>query len=192
MLKFLDRESGREPFQVLAREQKSRWHWQGLELTLKIDRVDRMADGGLAVIDYKTGKPGATAKQLLEARPEDLQLALYYCVVTESQPEPVQALFLAHLHVEETGYRGLAASSSFHPRHQPTSEDPKVAADWQTLGQSWQDKVRRTAEEFSAGHCAVNPANGPVTCKRCGMQALCRIQEARGSDADLNEEDVAP
>jgi ATP-dependent helicase/nuclease subunit B len=34
----------------------------GIELTGKVDRIDRLPDGGLAIIDYKTGKPPGKAQ----------------------------------------------------------------------------------------------------------------------------------
>jgi ATP-dependent helicase/nuclease subunit B len=42
---------------VLAVEQDGRIEIAGVTLTGKFDRIDRMPDGALAIIDYKTGKP---------------------------------------------------------------------------------------------------------------------------------------
>jgi ATP-dependent helicase/nuclease subunit B len=38
-------------------EQKGEWTWRGVKISGKADRIDRMADGTLAVVDYKTGRP---------------------------------------------------------------------------------------------------------------------------------------
>ena len=47
---------GREP---IAWEKSGRLDYRGLTLTGKADRIDRLADGTLAIVDYKTGKaPG--------------------------------------------------------------------------------------------------------------------------------------
>ena len=51
-------ETGRR---VLAVEQEGEMQIAGVTLTGKFDRIDRMADGGLAVIDYKTGQPPSPA-----------------------------------------------------------------------------------------------------------------------------------
>jgi len=40
----------------------------------KIDRIDRLPDGGIRIIDYKTGRP---AKSKTEPKPDDLQLGIY-------------------------------------------------------------------------------------------------------------------
>ncbi|MET3761504.1 double-strand break repair protein AddB [Sphingomonas sp. UYEF23] len=47
--------------QVLAVEQSGAVSLAGVMLTGKFDRIDRLADGTLAVIDYKTGKPPSPA-----------------------------------------------------------------------------------------------------------------------------------
>jgi ATP-dependent helicase/nuclease subunit B len=52
------RDEGR---QVLAVEQSGEIAFAGVMLTGKFDRIDRLVDGGLAVIDYKTGKPPSLA-----------------------------------------------------------------------------------------------------------------------------------
>ena len=53
-----NRDEGRA---VLAVEQSGEIAIAGVTLTGKFDRIDRLADGSLAVIDYKTGKPPSPA-----------------------------------------------------------------------------------------------------------------------------------
>lgn len=38
-------------------EKKGEMDWRGITITGKADRIDRLADGTLAIVDYKTGKP---------------------------------------------------------------------------------------------------------------------------------------
>ncbi len=44
-------------------ERKGEWIYRGVTLRGKADRIDRLADGTLAVVDYKTGQP-PTGKQV--------------------------------------------------------------------------------------------------------------------------------
>jgi RecB family exonuclease len=64
--------------QILEMEQTIRFPYQVDDMThtfiAKIDRIDQMADGGLRVIDYKTGK---ASKAKLEPKNDDLQLGIY-------------------------------------------------------------------------------------------------------------------
>jgi RecB family exonuclease len=59
--------------EVLAVEQRFRFGLDATTLTGYIDRIDRLADGGLRLVDYKTSK-SAMKKDEAEG---DLQLALY-------------------------------------------------------------------------------------------------------------------
>ena len=46
---------------VLSAEGKGRIELAGVTLTGRYDRIDRLADGGIGIVDYKTGKPPSTA-----------------------------------------------------------------------------------------------------------------------------------
>lgn len=46
---------------VLAVEKKGRIPFAGVELSGTFDRIDRLPDGSLAIVDYKTGKPPSAA-----------------------------------------------------------------------------------------------------------------------------------
>ncbi|MCX5688782.1 MAG: ATP-dependent DNA helicase [Planctomycetota bacterium] len=64
--------------QILEMEQTIRFPYVVDEMThtfiAKIDRIDQMADGGLRVIDYKTGR---ASKDKLDPKSDDLQLGIY-------------------------------------------------------------------------------------------------------------------
>ncbi len=53
-----DRAAGRT---VLAVEGRGKAELSGIELTGRFDRIDRMPDGGLGIVDYKTGKAPSVA-----------------------------------------------------------------------------------------------------------------------------------
>jgi hypothetical protein len=52
---WLEVEKARPPFSVAAMEVKRPLSLGGLEFALRLDRVDALADGGVVVVDYKTG-----------------------------------------------------------------------------------------------------------------------------------------
>lgn len=45
---------------------------------------------------------------------------------------------------------------------------------------AWRDEINQLARDFLAGRADVNPREYPKTCENCGLQALCRIQNAQG------------
>ena len=53
-----------------------------LTLVGKIDRIDRLADGSVIVMDYKTEAPSATARRLKDST-EDTQLPFYAALLTD-------------------------------------------------------------------------------------------------------------
>ncbi len=94
----LDRE--RDDFSVAAVEGELEFRRGPLRLKLRFDRIDRYPDGGIAVIDYKTG----AARKLLnrDGTVNEVQLFVYAMACQE----PVVALALANLDARETGFSG--------------------------------------------------------------------------------------
>src|SRR3546814_11018526 len=44
-----------QPFAVADLEKECSWSFGALDLSLRVDRIDTLSDGRLAVIDYKSG-----------------------------------------------------------------------------------------------------------------------------------------
>ncbi|MBI2509725.1 MAG: PD-(D/E)XK nuclease family protein, partial [Betaproteobacteria bacterium] len=72
---WLEAEKQRPDFEVIVREDPREFKAAGLSLKGRIDRMDRLADGSHALVDYKTGKASVSA--WLGERPDDPQLPLY-------------------------------------------------------------------------------------------------------------------
>ena len=177
LLRFIELEKQRFHFTVAATEKTYQWQLGRLNLKLKVDRIDTLLDGSLALIDYKTGKTGVSAQRLLEDRPEDMQLPVYYSVVASQQKAPISTVQIAHINVEKTAYSGITASSEFEASAKPFNHNGKSNLDWSELTRNWQHKTERLADEFCKGIARVAPVKRPVTCQYCGLQALCRIAE---------------
>jgi putative RecB family exonuclease len=77
----------------LAVEQQFYINIQGVVLGGKIDRIDKLDEGGISIIDYKTSKELFTAEQL----EDDLQLTFYQLAVETMWKMPVKKLTLYHL-----------------------------------------------------------------------------------------------
>jgi ATP-dependent helicase/DNAse subunit B len=58
---------------------------------------------------------------------------------------------------------------------------------------AWRTYIEEMARDFVAGRAEVHPRDYPKTCERCGLQALCRIQEnpPQAEDEDSNAEEAA-
>ena len=57
----------------------------------------------------------------------------------------------------------------------PALDVPGTAADWQAARDALQGKVELLASEIRTGLASVDPRDRGLTCRYCGLQALCRI-----------------
>jgi probable DNA repair protein len=159
---WLDLEAGREPFQVLALERSFECSVGGLAFSLRVDRLDRLADGRRALIDYKSGD--ADMKDWWGERPGDPQIPLYAHVV---EPPP-GALAYAMVSAEGCRFEGVSAAP-------PALARLKVLDDWRAQLAAWRSVIERLAGDFVAGRAAVDPLR--TACGTCHLHALCRIDE---------------
>jgi len=186
---WLRYESTRVPFAVLETEQKSDASIAGLELHLRLDRIDRLIDNSLLVIDYKTGN--VTPKSWDLPRPDDVQLPLYAGFATAAD-ERIGGLVFAKLRAGErnrefAGRIKKARETLLGNLNSTTSLVKKPLKD-QDLD-DWRAYIADRAQNFLNGRAEVDPRDYPNTCERCGLQALCRIEENASLQADENGDD---
>jgi RecB family exonuclease len=171
----------RPPFAVVALEQPCTARIGALTLEMRPDRVDRLADGSLAVIDYKTGV-NAEVRAWLDERPRLPQLPAY---VQALGAERVGAVAFARVRSGDTGYAGVARAAELFPglKVPGAKGGPRGFATWEALLAEWQRRLEALAAEYAAGDArlALNPSQA---CSYCHLGALCRIGETDASDAD--------
>jgi ATP-dependent helicase/nuclease subunit B len=184
---WLELERSRPAFEVIACEEEHVASVAGLELKLRLDRVDRLAAGEEMLIDYKSGS--SSVKAWFSERPEEPQLPLYAI----TRPQPPQALAFARVARGESGLVGLASRiqvasgvQQFAPGRLDSSRD------WDELIGNWRGTLERLALAFRSGRAAVAPKKRGETCSRCEFGLLCRVSELldRGAPvADAPPED---
>lgn len=184
-------ELGRAPFEAVGIEDDAALRLPPLELALRLDRVDRFADGGVAILDYKTGS-AARPGRWTAARPEAVQMALYTLAWRDAHPdESVRATALALLRRGETKAVGLYADEGARLGPPPGRDDGSVV-DPVALEALWRELMQGLASEYAAGASGVTPRTAAV-CRTCARQALCRIDslvagEDGEGDSDGEEE----
>jgi probable DNA repair protein len=184
---WLEYESTRVEFKVADTEVKRTVHLAGLTLDLRLDRVDQLKDGSLLVIDYKSGYVSPNAWEL--PRPEDVQLPLYAGFALDREHERLGGLIFAKVRAGDLEFAGRvfdpAATLSADLKATSSLAKNKLTLE-QLLG--WRDCIEQLARDFLGGKAEVNPRDPrEKTCKRCGLQTLCRIQEREAQLEDESE-----
>ncbi len=164
ILEWLQIERNRKmPFTVELVEEKRSYELGGLPLQLRLDRIDRLRNGSLVLIDYKSGKQ--SFKSLEGPRPKEPQLLVY----AASCGEPVEGIFFAQLKAREL--RGVGFSRDVHF----PGRSAQVKRDWDSFLDASQAEVERIASEFVRGNAAVDPIRG--ACEYCRVEPFCRVNE---------------
>jgi ATP-dependent helicase/nuclease subunit B len=177
---WLEYEFSRFPFEVAGTELAASKSIAGLTLDLRLDRVDRLNDDTLLVIDYKTGQVSPNVWNL--PRPENVQLPLYARFALEDTfDEPLGGLVFARLRAGEMEFSGRVGDpvATLLPGLKGHSSLVRNQLEAEHLI-DWENCIEQIAKDFLAGNAEVDPRD-PVrkTCERCGLQNLCRIDENR-------------
>jgi len=141
---WIEVEQQRQPFEVVATEQRTQLSIADLTVSLSIDRID-LVNGQTIVIDYKTGD--VNAKDWLGDRPKDPQLPLY-ALATEPQPT---ACTFASVTAKNPKFKGRAQDQLI--------SGIEVVDDWQVQVEEWSRAITNLACEFIEGKASLNVYN---------------------------------
>ena len=167
-------ERTRPAFRVRAHETSIACDVAGLALRIRIDRIDELASGGLAIIDYKSGKAVAPGRWFRE-RPEGLQLAVYADAVERTTTEPIRALAYAQVKAGDIAVVGLAEHAALWPELGTVDALRADLDNWSVARAALHGCLAQIAHDIRAGVADVAPRNA-ATCRYCDLHALCRIQ----------------
>ena len=173
---WLQLERQRDAFKVIAREAPVSFRLGELELSMRVDRVDQLADGSRLVIDYKSGRNSLS--QWLGQRPAQPQLPLY------GLAEDVSALAFAEVRPRDGRFLGLGQVQGIKGVQSDIAKGVSrysSCEDWASLLAEWQQNLARLAADFLAGEAAVDPLS--TACNFCGLDPLCRVAIAGGAGA---------
>ncbi|NOX70056.1 MAG: hypothetical protein GXP15_12765 [Gammaproteobacteria bacterium] len=138
---FLAMEKTRPEFSIEHVEERIEFEFAGVQLSLRADRIDRLSDGALLIIDYKTG----LVKHLLgrDGNPVDLQVVVYAAALEEE----VGALALFNIGSRAILYKGVGGSVAWNDI---------VQSDWHDMLRNWKQLVYSAMEQIGAGDVRLN------------------------------------
>lgn len=120
---------------------------EGVPVTGKVDRIDKLPDGTLSILDYKTGKALAGKRAQTDA-----QLTMYQLAAEHLLGMTVGKLVFYHL---------------------PTLKEQTVERHPAELVDGLRQRIVSTAEQISAGRFEPQPAES--VCRWCDFKPLCPI-----------------
>ncbi|RXH56840.1 RecB family exonuclease [Granulicella sibirica] len=179
-LQWLRMEERRAPFTVVRHEAGSDVAIGPLRLSLRVDRVDEVANGSV-LMDYKTGDVNPVA--WTTDRPDEPQLPLYAVLAEDLQ---LDAIVFGKVrpgkHMELTGYEETKGTLTKAPYGKPPALETQV--------EEWRNVLMMLATDFVNGDTRVSPKKYPETCEFCAQRLLCRLDvSARALDEEDDEED---
>jgi probable DNA repair protein len=178
-------ERRRGPFIVIETERELIGRIGGLELRLRVDRVDD-AGGALVVIDYKSGATrGAPWRG---ARMDAPQLPLYAVL----HPRRPAAIALAEAGAQGARFVGVGdepvAIEGVVPAPRfALTEERETGFDWRVVTERWWAWLDALARDFAAGRAVVDPKLASATCRQCHLGALCRVDAAGAREAPAED-----
>lgn len=165
---FLHQEMRRSPFEITALEQPHTLSVGRWQIRTRIDRIDLLDDGSLAVIDYKSGRAGRPASWF-EPRLEDSQLPVYALAAGDQ----VSALVIASLGgARGIGYTGVWSRREDFPGRPLRPPDRRELRAQIPL---WREAIGRLVADFAAGDVGVYAAEPDAA--RGVFAPLTRVQE---------------
>ena len=188
--RWLGYETERTPFTVVAGEQAREVTLAGLLMRLRLDRLDELADGTHALIDYKTGN--VKLASWLGERPDEPQLPLYFLTANETISALAFARVKRGVRGKTFGFEGVSAAEDLlldvGPIENKFGMEKKGYVSWDVLITEWETALTGIAQKFIAGDTTVDPKNGRPTCGQCDLQSVCRIAELQGRDITTDED----
>ncbi len=180
---WMEIEKMRPEFTVLELEKKSQVNFHGLNLNIRIDRIDELEESSQLIIDYKTGE--VNVRKWHGDRPEEPQIPLYAVI----HKDEANAVAFAGLKRGRLGFTGLSAKPGLVDGVKPVSEvDPENA--WEKLITDWEMILSKLAGEYLQGLASVTPRKD--ACQYCDLHSLCRIYERNGMLSDSSHDGSSP
>ena len=161
-------------FNIIACEAEKKITIRGIEVTLKIDRIHQLEDGGQEFVDYKTGQI-PKMNSWGEDRITEPQLPIYAAFYADDATQ-VAGVQFGMVKMAEHDFTGLSAE---HFEAEPEKRKPafiRQFSHWQALLLHWQTSIEALAEEIKAGEAAVC-FNDESDLAYCEVKPLLRLPE---------------
>ena len=157
-----------------------------------IDRIDRMKDGRIEIIDYKSGR--VDIKKWLGKRPEEAQMPAY---VLSCQSENVSSVSYSVIKTGSISRHGVKFDDNDLFQHVFFEENELGTKDKtkyillkenlidinKSLVEQWQKNLENITKKIISGAMPVSPKKEIDSCRYCDYGDFCRIDEPQPDEA---------
>ncbi len=183
VLNILKMEHKRPPFSVVGHEIEHKVSVGKITVDVRIDRVDDVRDLGLLLLDYKLGEH--KVNKWKPPRMVEPQLPLYTLAYTE----PVAGIAFVNGKrgaVGMSGYGGVSDMADGIRAVETTPAGKKEGLTWKSQLEGWKAELEELAVSYSSGYAGVDPYG--QACRYCDLKTLCRINERRLNEAEVEND----
>jgi exodeoxyribonuclease-5 len=163
-------------FSIVGCEAERKVKICGIEVTLKIDRIHKLEDGGLIFVDYKTGQV-PKIRNWGEDRITEPQLPIYATYYVEDSTQ-VAGVYFGMVKTAEHDFSGVTEDNF---KEEVTKRKPafiKAFTDWQSLLMHWKSSIESIAQEIKSGESAVKFTDENELIY-CDVKPLLRLPERK-------------
>jgi exodeoxyribonuclease-5 len=172
-----------EGFSVQGCEQEHNIQIEGISIKLVIDRIDKLEDGRLLVLDYKTGRQ-LDYKNWAQPNITEPQLPIYAAfVLQDAEDGEVGAVCYAKVRTADHAFIGIAAADElvqgatvFDDRLGRKTFNEADFPDWTSIISHWKTRITATAISLKSGDAAVRYENEKQL-DFCDVTPLLRLPE---------------
>jgi probable DNA repair protein len=162
-------------FNIVGCEVEKQVDIGGIEVTLKIDRIQQLEDGGMVFVDYKTGQAPKTSTWG-EDRIAEPQLPIYASFYFDDTVQKIAGLQFGMVKTAEYSFEGVS-QEAFDA--EPSKRKPKFTQtfnDWPSLLAHFKTSIEAIAAEIKTGVAAVKFTD-EKDLKYCEVKSLLRLPE---------------
>lgn len=163
-------------FRIIDCEVAKKVHICGIEVTLQIDRVHQLENGGLEFIDYKTGQLPKT-KSWGEDRITEPQLPIYATFYNDAD-QHVAGVYFGMVKLADYDFSGISEADFEAEQDKRKPQLAKKFSDWSQLLTHWKTAIESIAQELRSGEAAVRFSD-EAELAYCEVTPLLRLPERK-------------
>jgi len=162
-------------FHIVGCELEKQVDISGIEVTLKIDRIHQLEDGGMVFVDYKTGQAPKTSTWS-EDRIAEPQLPIYASFYFDDATQIIAGLQFGMVKTAEHSFEGVTKDTFDAEPNKRKSKFTQTFDDWPSLLEHFKTSIEAIAAEIKAGEASVKFSDTNAL-TYCEVLPLLRLPE---------------